>query len=136
MRCPRRRPISIRHALDPKDAYTALWLDIVDKRSNPPGQLSEAAKQIDMTKWPAPLIRLYLGQMTPEAALAAADDPNANTKKGQVCEANFNTGKLDLQQGKKNEAISLFRLAAADCPKAFAEYRYATAELKALGVTP
>jgi hypothetical protein len=33
--------------------------------------LDEAAAQIDMTKWPAPAIRLYVGQMTPEAVLVA-----------------------------------------------------------------
>jgi lipoprotein NlpI len=67
--------------LDPKDAYAALWLDIVNKRSNLPSRLAEATKQIEMTKWPAPVIRLYLGQLTPEAVLAAADDPDLSTKK-------------------------------------------------------
>jgi tetratricopeptide (TPR) repeat protein len=119
--------------LSPKSAYTALWLDIVNKRSNVSSRLSDATKQIDMTKWPAPVIRLYLGQLTPEALLAAADDPKAETKKGQVCEANFYTGELVLQQGQKDEAKRLLALAAADCPKSFIEYAGATAELKALG---
>ena len=38
-------------------------------------------KQIDMSKWPAPLIRLYLGELTQEAVLAAADDPDAARRK-------------------------------------------------------
>jgi lipoprotein NlpI len=71
--------------------------------------------------------------MTPEAVLAAADNPDADTKNGQICEANFYTGELDLQQGKKDDAIRLFRLAAASCPKSFVEYEGANAELKALG---
>jgi lipoprotein NlpI len=104
-------------ALNPKDAYGALWLDIVGKRSNLPSRLAEAATQIDMTKWPAPVIRLYLGQMTPESVLAAANDPDANTKAGQVCEANFYTGLLRLQQGAKDEAARLLKLAASDCPR-------------------
>ena len=32
--------------LNPKHAYAALWLDIVNKRSNLPSRLAEAAKQI------------------------------------------------------------------------------------------
>jgi tetratricopeptide (TPR) repeat protein len=52
--------------LNLKDAYTALWLDIANRRSNLPSRPPEAIKQIDMTKWPAPIIRLYLGQLTPE----------------------------------------------------------------------
>ena len=87
-----------------------------------------------MTKWPAPVIRLYLGQMTPEAVLAAAAD--ATTKKSQVCEANFYSAELSLTKGLKDEATRLFRLAASDCPHGFNEWDAANAELKALGVAP
>jgi len=120
-------------ALDPKDAYAALWHDIANKRGNLPSRLADAVAQIDLTQWPAPVIRLYLGQMTPEAVLAAADNPDADPKNGRICEANFYTGERDLQQGKKDDAIRLFRLAAASCPKGFVEYEGANAELKALG---
>jgi len=122
--------------LNPKHAYAALWLDIVNKRSNLPSRLAEAAKQINMTWWPAPVIRLYLGQLTPEAVLAAADDANPRAKQGRVCEANFYTEELALQQGNADEAKRLFALAAADCHKDFAAYAGATAELKVLGARP
>jgi lipoprotein NlpI len=122
--------------LNPKDAYTMLWLDLVNKRSNLPSRLDEATKQVDMTKWPAPIIRLYLGQLTPEATLAAADDANPETKKGHVCEVNFYNGELALQRSAKDEAARMFKLAAADCPKNFIEYDGAIAELKAFGIKP
>jgi lipoprotein NlpI len=122
--------------LNPKHAYVALWLDIVNKRSNLPSRLAEAAKQINMTWWPAPVIRLYLGQLTSEAALAAADVANPRAKQGRVCELNFYTGELALQQGNADEAKRLFSLAAADCPKDFDAYAGATAELKVLGARP
>jgi lipoprotein NlpI len=121
--------------LDPKSAYAALWLNIVGKRGNLPNRLPAAAKQIDMTKWPAPIVRLYLGQFTADAVLTAADGSAANTKRGQVCEANFFTGEFMLQSGKKDEAAHLFRLAAADCPKDFVQYSAANAELKELGMS-
>ncbi|MGP0089489.1 MAG: tetratricopeptide repeat protein [Xanthobacteraceae bacterium] len=119
--------------LAPAYAYAALWLDIADRRSNRPIRLAEAAKRIDMTKWPAPIIRLYLGKVTPDAVLAAADNPDADTRKGQICEANFYGGELLLLQGRKDDAARLFRLAAADCPKGFIELESAVAELKVLG---
>jgi tetratricopeptide (TPR) repeat protein len=122
--------------LNSKYAYAALWLDIANKRSNLPSRLAEAIKQIDMTQWPAPVIRLYLSQLTPEAVLAAADNAGADAKKSEICEANFYTAELDLQQGKKDDAIQLFRLAAADCPKDFVEYEGAIVELKGLGLVP
>jgi lipoprotein NlpI len=91
--------------LNPKDAYAALWLDIAERRNNIPSHLAQAAKELDMTAWPAPVVRLLLGQMTPAEVLAAADNPDAKTKKGQICEANFYSGELALSQGTKDEAI-------------------------------
>jgi hypothetical protein len=49
-----------------------------------------------MTVWPAPVIKLFMDQMTPAAVLAAADNPDATRKKSQVCEANFYSGELSL----------------------------------------
>ena len=67
---------------------------------------------------------------------AAADDANLDKKKRQVCEATFFSGELVLQQGAKDEAARLFRLAAGDCPHASIYWESAQAELKALGETP
>jgi lipoprotein NlpI len=122
--------------LNPKDATYALWLDIVNKRSKLRSRLAEATGQIDMTSWPAPVVRLYLGQMTPGAVLAAADDADAGVKRRRVCEANFFLGELALQQGTKEEASRLFQLAATDCPKGRSAWTGAANELKALGITP
>jgi lipoprotein NlpI len=120
--------------LDPKNAYNALWVDIVGQRNNVPSRLSQAISTIDMTAWPAPVIRMFLSQTTPAAVLAAADDPDATKKKGHLCEANFYSGELALRQGAKDEAARLFGLAASDCPRNFDEWGDANAELKVLGV--
>ena len=98
--------------------------------------MAQASAQVDMTAWPAPVIRMFMGQMTPAATLAAADDPDPNKKKGQVCEANFYSGELALRTGAKDEATRLFRLAVGDCPKLYDEMAAAIAELKALGAAP
>jgi lipoprotein NlpI len=122
--------------LDPKDVYTALWRDIVVKRSNLPGRLAEATRDLDMNKWPAPIVRLFLGELPPEAVFAAAADPIGWKKRGQVCEANFYVGALALQRGEREGAQRLFQLAVAECPKGFVEWQAANAELKAIGTTP
>jgi lipoprotein NlpI len=125
--------VSQANKLDPKSAYAALWVDIVRQRNNVPSRLTQAVSTIDMAAWPAPVIRMFLGQMTPAAVLAAAADPDAYKKKGQVCEANFYSGELALRQGAKDDAARLFRLAASDWPHTFTEWGDANAELKALG---
>lgn len=61
----------------PKWAYGPLWLDIVDRRSNLPSRVQQATAQLDMTAWPAPILKFFLGQLTPEAVEAAADNSDA-----------------------------------------------------------
>jgi lipoprotein NlpI len=122
--------------LGPKDAYLALWVDIVSRRNNLPSRLAQASSRIDMTVWPAPVVRLFMDQMTPAAVLAAADDPDAARKKSQVCDAFFFSGELSLTRGSKDEATRLFRLAASECPHSFNAWDAANAELKALGAAP
>jgi len=122
---------------DPKSTYIALLLDIANKRSNLPSQLAhDAAAQLDMTRWPAPVVRYYLGEITAEQLLAAADNPNADVRKRQVCDANFYSGELDLQQGRRADATQHLQFAVASCSKGFAEYEGAIAELKTLGASP
>jgi tetratricopeptide (TPR) repeat protein len=123
------------NALLPDNAYFALWADIAAKRGNVPSPLAQASSGIDMKVWPAPVIKMLMDQMTPAAVFAAAADPDAVKKKGQLCEANFYTGELTLTKGMKDDAAGLFRTAASDCPHAFAEWDAATTELKGLGVT-
>jgi lipoprotein NlpI len=120
---------------DGDDAYAALWLDIARQRGHLPGRLAKAAKGIDMRAWPAPVIRLSLGEMTLAAALTAADDPDANTEAAHLCDANFFAGELAAQRGAKDEAEPLLRRAmATGCGMLIAWA--ANAELKALGATP
>ena len=124
------------NAIDPANAHLAILLDIVSERSNLPARLKQLAASVDMRAWPAPVIRLYLGQLTPEALLASADDPDPLTKRGKICEANFYTGELALIRGKKDDAIRLFTAASSDCPLSWSEWESADAELKTLGATP
>ena len=118
--------------LNPKSAYPALWREIIGKRSDEPSQLADAARQIDMKKWPAPIVNLFLGAATPEQVLAAADDSDPKKKQRQVCEANFYTAELAMQRGSREDARRPLELAAADCPKTFVESWAAGRELKVL----
>src|SRR5262249_55818636 len=112
----------------------ALWLDVFNRRSDRASGLAQAVDRFDMTEWPAPLIRLLLGQMALEAAIASAGDPDPKEQQEQVCQANFYAGELALIQGTKEKAASLFRLVATDCPASLIEWAAAHAELRALGV--
>jgi hypothetical protein len=54
---------------------------------------------------------------------------DASKQKSQVCEANFFSGELALQQGRKDEATRLLRIAAEGCPKDSFQLTAANAEL-------
>ena len=120
----------------PENAYLVLWADIAARRNNLPSRLAQTTSRINMSVWPAPVIQLFMDQMTPAAVLAAADNPDATKKKGQVCVANFYSAEFALTKGQKDEATRLFRLAASDCPHHLNEWDAANAELKSLGVAP
>ena len=115
--------------LDAKSASIALWLDIARHRNNAPSELSNATKTLDMMAWPAPIVRLYLGQTTPAEVMAAASD------KYDRCQASFFIGELSLGGGLKDEARRQFTQVVNDCPRDFDEWIAANAELRALGVT-
>jgi tetratricopeptide (TPR) repeat protein len=116
--------------LNPKDAYAALWRDLAERRNNNvTGHLAEAAKQLDMTVWPAPVIREFLGELSAEQTVGAAVDNDPRTKLGQTCEANFYGGELALLKKNKKEALRQLRLAANECPRTFIESTAAIAEL-------
>lgn len=124
------------NSLDPTEAHLALLLDIVAQRSKLQSRLKQLSAKVNMSAWPAPVIRLYLAQLTAEAVLSAANDPDTTTKRGQVCEANFYTGELALLRGNTDDATRLFTLASSDCPLSWSEWESANAELKAMGITP
>lgn len=54
----------------------------------------------------------------------------------RAASANFYVGEFALLRGDKEEAVRLFRLATADCPKTFIEHAAAGLELKAMAAKP
>jgi tetratricopeptide (TPR) repeat protein len=115
--------------INPKDAYAALWRDLAGRRNGAPSHLAEAAKQLDMTVWPAPVIYHFLGEANAEQTFAAAFDTDPKTKQAQTCEANFYTGEFALLNKNRKEAQRLLKLAADECPPNFVESAAAVREL-------
>src|SRR3569833_509986 len=71
--------------MDPRDADAARWMDLVRRRAGLASELAGKAEQLDMSKWPAPIVRLFLGQETVEAVLAAADNGSLATRGTRCC---------------------------------------------------
>jgi tetratricopeptide (TPR) repeat protein len=122
--------------IDPKNADAALWLDLARRRAGLASELADRAKLLDMSKWPAPIVRLLLGQETPDAVLAAADRGGPAVRRMRRCEASFFAGELMLDQGRNVDAMRLIDRALAECPRASGERSVAQAQARVLSVMP
>ena len=115
--------------LDPKDAYAAIWLDLAARRNNAASRLREQSAQLDMTAWPAPVMREFLGESNAAQTLAAAHDNDPKINRGRSCEASFYSGEFALLGKNKQQALQMLKRAASDCPRGYIEAAAATAEL-------
>jgi lipoprotein NlpI/predicted aspartyl protease len=115
-------------------SYALIWRYLAQSRSGKPelakSEFSEKLGALDKAKWPAPVIDFLLGKSDPDALLRAAEHPDAETRRGQVCEAQFYVGEWHLLNLRLKEASDLLSRAEKNCPKTFIEYEGAVAELR------
>ncbi len=83
--------------------------------------------------WVSKVKAYLLGNLSEADFLAAAASPDANTDRGQHCEAWFFAGMKNLLNGDKRAAAEFFKKCLATEQKSEIEYHFAQAELKALG---
>lgn len=119
--------------LKPNDAYAALFLHIASVRSGQGDRIANAAANIDMQQWPAPVIRYYLGEIDAEELRRAAQNSDPVKHNEQDCEASFYIAEAYLMQSATKEAESLLNHAWEICPKTFYEWGAARAELRRIG---
>jgi lipoprotein NlpI len=116
---------------DPTFADGVLWLTLAQRRAgySADAGLKVHAQALDLEKWPGPVVRFYLGQITRDALEEIVGDPNPNTAKRQSCEATFYIAELDLVSKQVEAAKPGFQHVIDSCPKVSAVARAAKAEL-------
>ncbi len=117
-------------ALAPADPYALVWLGIARNRNQDRDPARGGTGKVDLSAWPAPVLRAALGEMPPAALAALGGTP------AEKCEAAFFAGAIALSAKDRDQAVALFRTAARDCPVANLARYAAAAELKAAGVAP
>jgi tetratricopeptide (TPR) repeat protein len=113
----------------------ALMLHVVMKRHDDARQLAQVAATADLSKWPGPLLKLDLGQMTADEAITAAASPRSDLQKLQVCEANYFIGEDALLRHQRTTALAHLKATRDGCPRWNMYYAASLAELKRLGVS-
>jgi tetratricopeptide (TPR) repeat protein len=118
--------------------YAVLMLHVIMKRQghDDAQQLARVAMAADLSKWPGPVLKLDLGQMTVDEVMVAAASPGTDRqKKGQVCTANYFTGEDALLHHQRTTALARLKAVRDGCPKGYTDYVLALAELERLGAT-
>jgi len=115
-------------AAEADDVYALLWRRLAAARAGMPGDEGGLARAASArrTDWPAPVVALFLGGLSAEAAIAAASTP------AQACEAHFYVGEWKLLRNDRAGAAIAWQVAVDRCPKSFIEYKGARAELQRL----
>jgi lipoprotein NlpI len=110
------------------DPYHVIWLHIVRAGAgqSDADELAANAKQIDPSRWPWPVVALFLGSMNPLETRAAA------LSAGDSCEADFYIGAYQIEKGAPANARPLLQSAIDRCPRNFIEYPAAKLELMQL----
>ena len=109
-----------------------LWIYLASRRAGGAGRarLIEHASEMSEESWPDPLIEAYLGEKSPQAALAAANHPREAKHRRRLTQAYFYLGQLAILQGDGAAARERFeaaiRLGVADA----IEYAGAKLELQ------
>lgn len=116
--------------------FAVLMLHVAMKgqRHDDAQELASVAAAADLSKWPGPVLKFDLGQMTADDVLKAAANPDANIQKWQVCEANYFTGEDALFHNQRTTALTHLKAARDDCPKGYSAYVAVLIELKRLEV--
>jgi tetratricopeptide (TPR) repeat protein len=117
---------------------SVLMLHVIMKRQGrgDAHQLSQVAASADLSKWPGPLLKFDLGQMTADEAMVAATSRGTDReKKWQTCDVDYFTGEEALLHHQQMTALARLESARNSCPKGNLFYSAALLELKRLGAT-
>jgi lipoprotein NlpI len=123
--------------LNPKIAYSLLWLHLARARlgEGDSKELVKRSAKADLSRWPGPVLELYLGRITTDQMMAAAADPDLDVEKQKLCEADFFAGEDALLHLHYSAARLLLEKAVDSCPLKNLHHGAAAAELKRLNVT-
>ena len=119
--------------LAPSNAYYVLWVyaaRVLAEQKKDADELRANAERVDPGPWPGIIIGLYLGSVTPEAALKTATEAQDETARTeQICEADFFVAIYQIGKSARSAAQRLFQSAADQCPHTHFQYTVSKFEL-------
>ena len=120
--------------LAPADPYALIWRHLAKTRlkQDEAAEFTSAAVGVDAAAWPAPVVAMFRGQVTPADVLSAARQAPDNDRPGHLCEAFYYVGQAALMAGDERTAVTRLHKAVEICPLDYIERGAAEAELRRL----
>jgi len=120
----------------PKNAYGVLWLYLarLHQGKDETAALRDQSRALNLSTFPGPVIRYYLGEATVDDVMMAAKKGTRQEQREQLCEASFYLGEQFLLRGNRDEAVRLFRQATGTGLTYFYEYQGAAVAMQRLGL--
>jgi len=121
-------------SLEPTNAYGALWLAMVQKRTGNTAYKYDLLERSSRFKqdWPMPIVSFYTDAITAQQLLDAAKNPDTRKQQRQLCEAYFFLGEWQLAAQQRKSAIPNLEMAMMVCPFSQSQYDAVRVELKRL----
>ncbi len=125
------------HPPNKAKTYASLWLYLSQARASLEAEatLADNTTELELNSWPGQVVSMFLGGVTPEWVLTAAADPDLKKQREQLCEAYFYVGEYLLLQGRRDEAVTMFRRALDTRVTKFLEYTGAKVELERISAS-
>lgn len=120
--------------LDPSDLFSTIWLYLAKARAGKEGRQVLIARSRNMNSevWPAPVISLFAGDITPVELVDIAKFQTDAEKNGIMSEAYFYSAEYYLLRGEFQKAIKMFRWIVEKGAASLMEYTAAKIELNRL----
>lgn len=120
----------LRLRIAPKDSFAALFLYIAEVRSHKArtDSLARNAANLNMSKWPAPAVPLFLKKASPQQVLKSAR--NSGNQQRKMCDAYFFIGQWHLIRGDATKATQFFQKAVATGVPGQITWHFSKDELK------
>ena len=121
-------------SLDSADADAALWLHIARLRlaQDDASDFAAHAATADSSRWPAPVLRYFLGTLSAQQLRTATKDSVASVANERACTTAFFLGEDALLRKDPAAASALFDESRSACQKETTEHKAAAAELQRL----
>lgn len=121
-----------------RDPYTSIWRFLALTRANRSDQglrnLRGETRRLREESWPTPVVKMFLGELTPNELVQLARDPNDPQRAaGLATEAMFYIGQMFLMQGDAKQASAFFERTLELGVTSFVEYDAARIELERMG---